>query len=247
MKINILTLFPEMFVGPFSESIIKRAQEKGSAEIQLINIRDFGQGPHRIVDDKPYGGGIGMVMKVNVIDKAIQSVKQPQLSSSTQRVILLDPRGKQFKQAIAQEYSKLKHLILLCAHYEGIDERVRNLVDETLSIGDFVVTGGEIPAMLVTDAVVRLVEGVLKDDATSNESFSIPVSKKSSTTNHKPITNDPMLLEYPQYTTPQEYNGIRVPDVLLSGNHKEIEKWRHGEAIKITKSNRPDLLKINEN
>lgn len=233
MKITILTLFPEMFQGPFSESILKRAQEKGSIEIKLVNIRDFGIGNHKVVDDKPYGGGIGMVMKVDIIDNAIKSVKDSGLNSNQQKVVLLDPRGKTFVQKTAREFSKLQHLILLCGHYEGFDERVRNLVDETISIGDFVLTGGEIPAMLITDAVARLVAGVLKDDATVHESFSVEAGEYR------------QLLEYPQYTTPSDYNGMKVPDVLLSGNHAQIEKWRKNEALEITKSHRPDLLKEN--
>lgn len=230
MKITILTLFPEMFVGPFSESIIKRAQEKGSVEIKLTNIRDFGLGSHKIVDDRPYGGGIGMVMKVDVIDNSLQAVKDPNFTPGQQKVVLLDPRGHTFVQTTARSFSKLEHLILLCGHYEGVDERVRNLVDETISIGDFVVTGGEIPAMLITDAVARLVSGVLKDDATVHESFSVESGK------HK------QLLEYPQYTTPSEYNGMKVPDILLSGNHGEIEKWREEKSLILTQKHRPDLL-----
>jgi len=225
MKITILTLFPEMFVGPFSESILKNAQKKGLLKIEFVNIRDFGEGRHKIVDDKPYGGGIGMVMKVDILDKAIQSVKDKKLSKDEQKVILLDPRGKVFKQETAQNYSKLKHLIFLCAHYEGVDERVRNLVDETISIGDFVLTGGEIPTMAIVDSVARLIPDVLKEDATKNESFSTS------------------QLEYPQYTTPREYNGQKVPEVLLNGNHKEIENWRNEQSGLITKQHRPDLLK----
>lgn len=225
MKITILTLFPDMFAGPFDESIIKRAQEKGLLEIKLVNIRDFGLGTHKVVDDRSYGGGIGMVMKVDVIDAAIQAVKDQKLSSSVQKVVLMDPRGQVFTQKIAQDFSHLEHLILLCAHYEGIDERVRTLIDGTISLGDFVVTGGEIPAMLITDAVGRLVSGVLKPDATANESFSKD------------------LLEYPQYTTPAVYKNMEVPEILRSGNHAAIEKWRREEAIKITEEHRPDLLK----
>src|SRR5258708_6589303 len=174
MKITILTLFPEMFVGPFDHSIIKHAKEKGLVEIVYKNIRDFGIGKHKIVDDKPYGGGVGMVMKVDVLDTAISSVKDKKLSKQQQKVALLDPHGKQFGQTKAREYVELQHLILLCAHYEGVDERVRTLIDEEISIGDFVVTGGEIPAMLITDAVVRLLPEVLRKDSTHNESFSIP-------------------------------------------------------------------------
>lgn len=227
MRITILTLFPDMFTGPFSESIIKRSQEKGSVEIQLVNIRDFGLGTHKVVDDKPYGGGVGMVMKVDVLDKAIKSVRDKTLHSHQQKVVLLDPRGKQFKQQTAQDFSTLQHIILLCGHYEGIDERVRNLVDVTISIGDFILTGGEIPAMLVTDAVVRLIPGVLKENATLHESFSI----------------EGFLLEYPHYTTPSEYKGEKVPTILLSGDHKKIDAWRQEQSMQITKTYRPDLLK----
>lgn len=220
-----------MFDGPFRESILKHAQQKGLLEIKLVNIRDFGLGSHKVVDDKPYGGGIGMVMKVDVLDNAIQAVKDSSFSLAEQKVILLDARGQQFRQTQAKEFFQLKHLILLCGHYEGVDERVRDLVDETISIGDFILTGGEIPAMLIVDSVARLIPDVLKPDATTRESFSIENEQ------------DPILLEYPQYTTPREYNGKSVPEVLLSGNHKEIEKWRLQESQNITKKHRPDLLK----
>lgn len=229
MKITILTLFPEMFVGPFSESILKRAQEKGLLEIKFVNIRDFGIGRHKVVDDRAYGGGIGMVLKVDILDNAIQAAKDTALSADEQKVVLLDPRGETFKQQIAQEFSRLKHLIILCAHYEGVDERVRSLVDHTISIGDFILTGGEIPAMAMIDSVSRLVPGVLKEDATTYESFS--TDKEGDT-----------LLEYPQYTTPREYKGMKVPEILLSGNHQKIEDWKKIEAKKITKTYRPDLL-----
>lgn len=225
MKITILTLFPEMFDGPFRESILKHAQQKGLLEINLVNIRDFGEGRHKVVDDRPYGGGIGMVMKVDILDKAIKAVNDKKLKKDEQKTVLLDARGKTFNQQIAKGYSKLQHLIILCGHYEGVDERVRNYIDETISIGDFILTGGEIPAMLITDSVARLITGVLKEDATGIESFS------------------ENLLEFPQYTTPREYNGEVVPDVLLSGNHKEIEKFRSEKSKEITKKNRPDLLK----
>lgn len=228
MKITILTLFPEMFVGPFSESILKRAQEKGLLEINFVNIRDFGQGRHKVVDDRAYGGGVGMVLKVDILDSAIQAVGDSTLSSQEQKVVLMDPRGQTFKQTIAQEFSQLKHLILLCAHYEGVDERVRSLVDETISIGDFILTGGEIPAMAIVDAVSRLVPGVLKEDATTYESFSTDNAGNT-------------FLEYPQYTTPRIYKGMEVPEILVSGNHKKIEEWKSSEAKKITKMHRPDL------
>lgn len=223
MKITILTLFPEMFDGPFKESIVKHAQEKEIVEIKLVDIRDFGEGKHKMVDDRPYGGGVGMVMKVDVIDKALKAVMDPNLAKDEQKAVFLDPRGKVYKQAIAREFSTLKHLILLCGHYEGIDERIRELVDETISLGDYVVTGGEIPAMMITDSVVRLLPGVLKGEATEYESF---------TQN---------LLEYPQYTAPRDYEGMSVPEVLLSGNHKQIESWRKEKAAELTKKHRPDL------
>lgn len=228
MKISILTLFPEMFVGPFSQSIIKRAQEKNLVEITFVNIRDFGIGSHKSVDDKPYGGGTGMVLRVDVVDKAIQFAKG-KVSDKGQKVILLDPRGQTFSQKKAQDFAKLNHLIFVCGHYEGFDERIRNVVDETISIGDFVVTGGEIPAMLISDAVIRLLPGVITEGATENESFSLTSETKQ-------------LLEYPQYTLPQAYHGEEVPAVLLSGNHNEIAKWRKQEAIKLTQKHRPDLL-----
>jgi len=228
MKISILTLFPEMFSGPFGYSIIQRAQEKNLVELNFVNIRDFGTGKHKVVDDKPYGGGTGMIMKVDVLDTAIRSVREGEGErGNVEKCVLLDARGNTFHQAQAKEFSRLDHLILICGHYEGIDERVRSLVDTTISIGDFIVTGGEIPAMLITDAVSRLVTGVLKEEATSYESFSSFTNK---------------TLEYPQYTLPREYKGMTVPDVLISGNHKEIEKWKREQSRALTEKHRPDLL-----
>ncbi len=225
MKITILTLFPEMFRGPFDESIIKRSQQNGIIEIKFINIRDYGIGRHKIVDDKPYGGGVGMVMKVDVLDRAITAAKDRVGTTGEERVYLLDPRGEVFTQTVAISLSKLSHLILLCGHYEGVDERVRTLVDGTISLGDFIVTGGEIPAMIIVDAVGRLVDGVLKPDATNRESFS------------------GNILEYPQYTTPSSYKENDVPSLLRGGNHALIEKWKKDEAQKLTLKHRPDLLK----
>lgn len=229
MKITILTLFPEMFAGPFDHSIIRNAKEKNLVEIKIVNIRDFGIGRHKVVDDKPYGGGVGMVMRVDVLDKAIKSVRDSSLSKGEEKVILLDPRGKVFNQEFAREFSKLKHLVLVCGHYEGFDERIRDLVDQTISIGDYVLTGGEIPAIAITDSITRLVGGVLKEDATLHESFS-----------------DNSLLEYPQYTRPREYNGKLVPEVLASGDHKQIEEWKKENAEKLTKLHRPDLTRKRE-
>lgn len=230
MKISILTLFPEMFTGPFSESIVKRAIEKEQVDIELVQIRNFGLGTHKMVDDKPFGGGVGMVMRVDVIDHAINSVRNETFTKEEEQIVLLDARGQAFKQSHAISFSKFKHLILLCGHYEGIDERVRSLVDATISLGDFIVTGGEIPAMLITDAVVRLIPGVLKEHATGLESFSL-------------VSQNKQLLEYPQYTMPRDYRGMKVPDILVSGNHPKINKWKQQEAEKITKQFRPDLLK----
>ncbi len=230
MKISILTLFPEMFTGPFSESIIKNAQEKNLVDINLVNIRNFGIGTHKMVDDSPYGGGIGMVMKVDVIKRAIDSVKDNSLNPNSQKVILLTADGVTYNQRIAEVYSKLDHLIIICGHYEGVDERVRQFVDEEISIGDFVLTGGEIPSMLITDSVARLISGVLKEGVTDLESFS-----------HSDAGS--LLLEYPLYTKPQNFEGLKVPEVLLSGDHKKIAEWRKSESIKKTQKRRPDLLK----
>lgn len=231
MKISILTLFPDMFSGPFDYSIVKRAKEKKLIDISLINIRDFATDNYKTVDDKPYGGGKGMIMKVDVLHRAIESVFNRKVKSSkskvksaipacadrqNSKVILLDPKGTTFTQEKAKEYSRRNHLILICGHYEGIDARVKHFVDESISIGDYVLTGGEIPAMVIVDSVIRLVTGVLDKAATEDESF----TKKD-------------VLEYPQYTRPQEYKKHKVPDVLLFGNHKEIEKWRktHSHSV----------------
>lgn len=222
MKFTVLTLFPEMFVGPFDHSIIKRAKEKKLIEIDYLNIRDFATDSHKSVDDHPYGGGIGMVMKVDVVDRAIQKVKQ----LGSQKVILLDPRGRTYTQQVAKDLTQYQHLALLCGHYEGFDERIRLLVDETISIGDYVVTGGEIPTMMIVDSVTRLLPEVLtQEDATTLESFSEG------------------LLEYPQYTRPPEYQGMKVPEILLSGNHAKIKEWQREQSLQLTKTHRPDLIK----
>lgn len=229
MKITIITLFPEMFVGPFDQSIIKRAQDKKLVEIEYLNLRNFGIGPHKIVDDTPYGGGIGMVLKVDVLHKAIEHAKQNTklTPNAKQKIILTSASGKTYKQTFAKEFSKLDHLIIICGHYEGVDERVMKYIDEEISIGDFVVTGGELPAMLITDSVVRLIAGVITEGATEEESF----SQKET------------LLEYPHYTKPRSYENQEVPDVLLSGNHQQIATWRQQKSLEKTKRIRPDLLK----
>jgi tRNA (guanine37-N1)-methyltransferase len=223
MKIDIITLFPDMFKGPFDESILKRAQDKGLVQIKIHNLRKWTNDKRGTVDDRPYGGGIGMVMIAEPIVKAIEEVRE-----ENSKVFLLSPRGKVWKQELAQKYSKLDHIILICGHYEGIDERVGSFIDEELSIGDYVLTGGEIPTMVVVDSIVRLIPEVLKEtEATQKESFSL----------------DTNLLEYPQYTHPEDFRGLKVPEILLSGNHAEIEKWREEKALQKTQENRPDLLK----
>lgn len=209
MTVDIITLFPEMFAGPFNQSIVKRAQDKNLVKINLHNLRDFAIDERGSVDDRPYGGGVGMVLRIEPIFDAIKKIKDSGQARMT-KTVLLDPRGKQFTQEKAREWSKLENLVLICGHYEGIDERVKNLIDESISIGNYVLTGGEIPAMVITDAVTRLLPGVLsKEEATQIESFS-----------------DRNILEYPQYTRPEEFNGWKVPEILLSGNHEEIKKWR---------------------
>lgn len=223
MKISILTLFPEMFLGPFDHSIVKNAKEKKLVDINFVNIREFGIGSHKVVDDKPYGGGHGMILRVDVLEKAISKTKDKNLPAGEQKIILLSPHGKTLNQKKTLELANLKHLILVCGHYEGVDERIKNFIDEELSIGDFIVTGGEIPAMIVTDAVTRLLKGVLKEGVTSSESF-------------------PRLLEYPQYTKPNIYRNFHVPPILLSGNHAKIKSWRYKASVTTTTKLRPDLL-----
>ena len=228
MKISIITLFPEMFKGPFDHSIIKRVAEKGLVEIEYINIREFGIGSHQVVDDTPYGGGVGMVLRVDVIHEAIKHAKKSAQSTNI-KIVLLTASGKTFNQTIAGEYAKLDHLILICGHYEGIDDRIRHYIDEEVSIGDFVLTGGELPAMLITDAVTRLISGAITEGAVDDESFT--------------DKEEGRLLEYPHYTKPQNYEGHEVPEVLLTGNHAKIAAWRHEKGIEKTKTVRPDLLK----
>ncbi|MDP2921946.1 MAG: tRNA (guanosine(37)-N1)-methyltransferase TrmD [Candidatus Omnitrophota bacterium] len=227
MRIDVLTIFPGMFEAVLGESIIKRARQKGIAQINILDLRDFSKDKHRKVDDKPFGGGPGMVMNAEPFFEAVNCVrkKTKDLRLKT-RVALLSPRGKPLNQKLAQKLSKYEHLVLLCGHYEGIDERVsEHLVDDEISIGDFVLTGGELAAMVVIDSVVRLLPGALGDEGSCvDESF----------------TED--LLEYPHYTRPSDYNGMKVPDVLLSGDHKKIKEWRKKESLKVTRKKRPDLL-----
>lgn len=213
MKISILTLFPQMFSGPFDFSIINRAKEKGQVEINLVDIRQFGIGKHKIVDDKPYGGGVGMVLRVDILQKAIEATIDKKIAPEFQKIILTSASGETYTQKKAEEYSNLRHLIIICGHYEGVDARILEFVDEEISIGSFVLTGGEIPAIAITDSVVRLLKGVLKDDATELESFS---------------NNS---LEHPQYTRPENFKGLKVPEILLSGNHAKVKDWKEKESL----------------
>ena len=220
MKIDILTLFPEMFT-PLKTSIIGRAVDSGKLEINVIDIRDYTLDKHKKCDDTPFGGGAGMVMMPQPIASAIEAVDPDHQAKR----IYLSPKGRTFNQQIVLEYSKLDRILLLCGHYEGVDQRVIDLfIDEELSVGDFVLTGGEIPAMAVVDAVSRYVDGVINGESLSQESFSNG------------------MLEYPHYTKPQEFMGLRVPDVLLSGHHKNIDDWRAEKSKELTKSRRPDLM-----
>lgn len=221
MRIDILTLFPSMFDGFLSCSIIKRAIEKKLVEINIINFRDYSKDPHSKVDDTPYGGGSGMVLMIQPIYDAVMALKDEDT-----KVILLTPDGIPYNQKKAYELKKYKHLIIICGHYEGFDDRIRNIVDFSISIGDYVLTGGELPSMIITDTVVRLIDGVIDASSHINDSFN-------------PNTN---LLDYPSYTKPREFMGMRVPDVLLNGNHKEIDEFRKKESLKKTSEIRPDLL-----
>lgn len=237
MKISIITLFPEVFEPILNSSILKRAQKKGLVEFELINLRDFGEGRHQVVDDRPYGGGAGMVLKADVLAKALQkatgdrqqgTVKTKKLSPVTcnLKTILMSASGTPYKQKASNELSKLDHLVIVCGHYEGVDQRfIDKYVNEEISIGDYILTGGEIPAMVIVDSVTRLIPGVLeKPEAIIDESFS------------------ENLLEYPHYTRPEEFEGEKVPETLLSGNHAEIKKWRAQKSLEKTKKIRPDLL-----
>jgi tRNA (guanine37-N1)-methyltransferase len=218
MKIDILTLFPEMFDGFVGTSIIKRAIDLGKVDIKVHNFRDYSLDKHGRVDDYPYGGGAGMVLMCEPIFRAIEAIR-----TDDSLVIMLSPSGKVFKQSVAIDLSKKKHIILLCGHYEGFDERIKTIVDMELSIGDYVLTGGEVPAMVITDAITRLIPGVITSESLDSESFNNG------------------LLDYPNYTRPEVFRGMRVPEVLLSGHHKNIEKYRQEEQIRLTRENRNDL------
>jgi tRNA (guanine37-N1)-methyltransferase len=221
MKIDVLTLFPAMFAGPLDESIVRRARELGLLELRIINLRDYTHDRHKTVDDRPFGGGPGMVLKPEPIFEAVEALTGPHT-----RVILLGPAGRPFTQTVARELAGREHLLLICGSYEGVDERVRaHLAHEELSIGDYVLTNGALPAMVIIDAVTRLVPGTLGDAASAcEESFSQG------------------LLEYPHYTRPADFRGWKVPEVLLSGHHADIARWRHEQARQRTRTRRPDLL-----
>ena len=225
MKIDVITLFPAMFAGPLDESIIKRAREAGRLDLAIHNLRDYAHDRHRTVDDRPFGGGPGMLLKPEPIFEAVES-----LAREGTRVILLSPAGRPFSQAIAHELAGIEHLLMVSGHYEGFDERVREqLADDELSIGDYVLTNGALPVMVIIDAVTRLLPGVLGDeDSARDDSFSQG------------------LLEYPQYTRPAEFRGMKVPEILLSGNHAEIARWRAEQARLRTQERRPDLLQQTE-
>ena len=223
MQIDILTLFPKMFDGVLSESMLKRAQKKGLLDVRIHNIRDWTSDRHRTADDCPYGGGPGMVMKVEPIYYALEAIVGENRKKI--KIILLTPQGKKLDQALAKRLSRYERLVLICGHYEGVDERVKRLVTDEISIGDYILTCGEIPAMVIVDSVARLIPGVVGDpDSITRESF------------------EGGILEYPQYTKPRAFKGMRVPEVLLSGDHGAIDAWRTSQAHKRTKSRRPDLL-----
>ncbi|MBU0708747.1 tRNA (guanosine(37)-N1)-methyltransferase TrmD [Patescibacteria group bacterium] len=233
MVIDILTLFPKMFKGPFDDSIIKHAIENKLVTINIHNLRDWAEGKHKQADDSPYGGGVGMVLKFEPVYRAIEALKKEferkkMKKSKRSHVILTTPAGRVFNYRIARKLGDLHHVIIVCGHYEGVDHRIFTyLADEHLSIGDYILTGGELPAMVITDAVTRLIPGVLgKEQSQENESFSFEQG----------------LLKYPQYTRPEEFEGYKVPGILLSGNHQEIENWRKEKALKLTHKMRPDLL-----
>jgi tRNA (guanine37-N1)-methyltransferase len=225
MRIDVITLFSSIFPGPLAESIPGRALDEGLAELHAHDLRQWGIGKHRSVDDYPYGGGAGMILRPEPVDEALDSVAPRDAGAFR---ILLDPGGEPFRQARAQDLSERERLVFVCPRYEGIDDRVRSMIDLELSVGDFVVSGGEIPALLVIDAVLRLLPGAIEDASTEDESFSAG------------------LLEYPQWTRPPEFRGLSVPEILTSGNHGAVDAWRHEQAFERTQRNRPDLLTDDE-
>lgn len=223
MKITILTIFPDMFHDFLNTSIISRSIQKGLVEFEIVDIRDYAPGSYRHVDDSPFGGGAGMVMKCQPVLDALEAVK-----TEGCRSVLMSPAGQPYTQKKAHEYAVLDHLILLCGHYEGLDERINHHMDELVSIGDYVLTGGELASMVISDSVVRLLKGAIRDESTDEES------------------HENGLLEYPQYTKPADYKGEKVPEILLSGHHENIRKWRLKQSLKLTRERRPDLFAKHE-
>ncbi len=223
MKIDIVTLFPSMFEGFMHESIIRRALESEQVEINVVNLRDYSDNKHKKVDDTPYGGGAGMVLQVEPVYKCLEDLR-----GENSKVIMMTPQGYVYNQTFAKSFTTIEHMIILCGHYEGFDERIRSYVDLEVSIGDFVLTGGEIPAMLVCDSVIRLLDGVIESES------------------HEQDSHTNWMLEHPHYTKPREFNGEEVPEVLLSGNHRLIEDYRKRESIRRTYRRRPDLLERRE-
>lgn len=226
MRIDILTLFPKMFDNILDESMLKRARNKGALDVKVHNLRDWTSDSHRTADDKPFGGGPGMVMKVEPVYRALEELKVLPPAKRGAKIVLLTPQGKKLDQKLVKRLSREKRLVLICGHYEGVDERIRDLADEEISIGDYILTCGELPALVLIDTAARLLPGVLGDeDSLNSESF------------------EDGLLEYPQYTRPAEFKGMAVPQVLMSGDHKKISEWRNKEAIRRTRERRPDLFK----
>jgi tRNA (guanine37-N1)-methyltransferase len=225
MKIDIVTLFPDMFSSVFGESMIKRGRRKGAVDLTVHDLRNWTYDNHRTADDRPYGGGPGMVMKVEPVDRALNALKSGPEAEGAPLVILTTPHGRRFDQALARKLSGTGHMIMVCGHYEGVDERIRSFVDMEISTGDYILTCGELPAMVIADAVIRLLPGVLGDErCLEDESF------------------ENGMLEYPQYTRPAEYKGMRVPEVLMCGDHKKIERWKKEKALERTRERRPDML-----
>lgn len=258
MRFDLITIFPEFFEGPLDHGIIRRAREAGLIHVHIQDLREFAKDRHRTVDDRPFGGGEGMVLKPEPLFEAVESLLgrslgdagTPRAPDPDRAIVLMSAAGKLFRQEMARRYSELRRIILICGRYEGVDERVaEHLATEEVSIGDFVLSGGELPAVLVMDAVTRLLPGALGNQASSqNESFSArqdtPVNPggRSKVTGHESPLTPHMLLDFPHYTRPADYRGWKVPEILISGNHAEVAKWRHRQALEKTRRNRPDLL-----
>jgi tRNA (guanine37-N1)-methyltransferase len=259
MRFEIVTIFPEFFAGPLDHGIVRRAREARVVDVRVHDLRAFAHDRHRSVDDRPFGGGEGMVLKPEPLFEAVESITGADSASNVQTaVVLLSASGELFRQETARRFAQLKRIILICGRYEGVDERVaEHLATHELSIGDFVLSGGELGAALIVDAITRLIPGALgNEDSTLNESFSVlspssledssSTSQQSIVTAHVPPTTNHVLLDYPHYTRPAEFRGWKVPEVLLSGNHEEIRRWRFQKAIEKTRRNRPDLLGASE-